>query len=61
MVGDKMLDQHTINLLERLVINAENQTKELEEIKKQLKAINQYGVNICDETDALNVRIVKGD
>lgn len=56
-----MLDQYTINLLERLVINAENQTKELEEIKEQLKAINQYGINICDETDTLNVRIFKGD
>ena len=35
-----MLDQHTINLLERLVIALEEQNKKLEEIDKTLTCIN---------------------
>lgn len=35
-----MLDQHTINLLERLVIALEEQNKRLSEIDKTLSIIN---------------------
>ena len=45
-----MLDQHTINLLERLVIAQEEQVEALTEIKKELRTINQYGIDICDDT-----------
>ena len=43
-----MLDQHTINLLERLVIAVENQNQTLKEINKTLDSMDLELLRIRD-------------
>lgn len=51
-----MLDQHTTNLLERLVIAQEEQVTELAEIKRELKRL-QIDVDISSFSDGLDVNV----